>query len=594
MMALNAPADPVSGEPPPAGPTQPGRVLDKLWIAASSPQLTIALAVSLAFTFATAALLPQLPAGSDALAAGRWLSTTAARYARFGPFLSSSGLFNVLAGPWIITLLASIAFHLALRTVNQARRLAGTWAAAPASSALLPGAPQGLPFELVHLPLSVDAVQAKMEAQVVGSKRALLTTAASSAPGRGSMGTWSVRSWAAAGPLLTYLGPLLLVLGLLWNTLGGWRATDVTLIPGRTVQPAQAGGLALSLVDAGSCPLGDPQSSRLTRGSQTRHAWLGYARPATWGPVWVAQRSSGPALAVKASFGGRCPAATVVTGRGRAGRVTTPAVRTERERASLQHPGTQPGLSGRQLREPGRSRDRPSGLPGGRLPGNRPNARPQRTGGGEWNAGVAGGDPDIAARSLRGGRLSGDAGFALAPAGWARCCSRGVAITAWGGLTRTWLNAAAERDGTLLAVRVAAPAVGQAEVAAVGARIDLRLGRACPAILGRANSCRTRCDTLVYMLGGAVLLLALGALALRGMAAPTPQSRTWSLFLHAGLGVPRPWRLRCGRRAIALVCSSAPIIRRRCSILRFRPRHTACVGDRGTRAAGSAWRLSRC
>jgi hypothetical protein len=43
----------------------------------------------------------------------------------------------------------------------------------------------------------------------------------------------------------------------------------------------------------------------------------------------------------------------------------------------------------------------------------------------------------------------------------------GAVITAWGGLTRTWINAAAEGGGALLAVRSATPAAGQREVAYV-------------------------------------------------------------------------------------------------------------------------------
>ncbi|MGE5602972.1 MAG: hypothetical protein ACM30E_07965, partial [Nitrososphaerales archaeon] len=159
-MAQNAPVYPPSSWPPPAGPRR-GRALDNLWIAASSPRLTIALAVLLAFTFALAALLPQLPAGLDPLAESRWLATTAARYGRFGAFLTSSGLFEVLGGPWIIALLALGAFHLVLRVANQARRLA-------APRVPIPVAPQGLPFELVYLPAEMNAVERRVEALASG------------------------------------------------------------------------------------------------------------------------------------------------------------------------------------------------------------------------------------------------------------------------------------------------------------------------------------------------------------------------------------------------------------------------------------------
>ena len=117
-MALNAPVD-----TRPAGSPPGRRLLDSLWFAASAPQVTIALTVLLSFTFALAALLPQLPAGSGPVATARWYSTTAATLGRLGPFFSSSGLLNVLDGPWIAALLIVIAFHLALRIARQAGHL---------------------------------------------------------------------------------------------------------------------------------------------------------------------------------------------------------------------------------------------------------------------------------------------------------------------------------------------------------------------------------------------------------------------------------------------------------------------------------------
>ena len=50
--------------------------------------------------------------------------------------------------------------------------------------------------------------------------------------------------------MLTYLGPLLIACGLLWNSLEGWRVLDLILAPGRMVQPPEARGFALNLVSA--------------------------------------------------------------------------------------------------------------------------------------------------------------------------------------------------------------------------------------------------------------------------------------------------------------------------------------------------------
>ncbi len=184
-----------------------------------------------------------------------------------------------------------------LRVANQARRLTG-----PRPSLPLP--PQGLPFELVHLPLPVDEVQQRM-GSLTGGAGSLVVTAPETSALRARVDAYFDRHrWAAVGPLLTYLGPLLIIFGLLWNTIGGWRATQVALIPGRTVQPSQAGGLALTLIDPGAEGGERPAVVSLTQGAQTRNAWLGYDRPVTWGAAWVARRGSGPALAVRAETKG--------------------------------------------------------------------------------------------------------------------------------------------------------------------------------------------------------------------------------------------------------------------------------------------------
>ena len=95
----------------------------------------------------------------------------------------------------------------------------------------------------------------------------------------------------------------------------------------------------------------------------------------------------------------------------------------------------------------------------------------------------------------------------------------GAAVIAWGGLTRTWINAAAEGDGLLLAVRSAAPAAGQREVAAV--LEDLA-----------ADGRLTRPRRLWWLLFGGrgravvTLLAGLAAAALMGRAFARPRGRT--------------------------------------------------------------------
>jgi hypothetical protein len=518
MMALNASTDPPSSGPLTAGP-QHVPLLDRLWNAASSSQLTIALAVLLAFTFAIAAVLPQLPAGIDPSVASQWLSTTAARYGRLGPFLSSTGLFDIFAGPWIITLLSISALHLALRVANQARRLARR-------SGGIPLAPQGLPFELVHLPFEVDAVRGQLEtlASVWEQNAAIVADTSAARPRADAY--FERHTWTSVGPLLTYFGPLLVVFGLLWNTLVGWRVTDVTLIPGRTVQPSQAAGLALSLVDPGSADSARPGVVSLTRGSETRHAWLGYARPVTWGTVWLAQRGSGPALAVRASAAGA--ALQLQSLQGEAVPLDSLHLRFGQNESEQAFSIPSRNLAFRVVSYEGladRGIDRPVFLVEGYqgsdpIPGLNELVEDSKTI--EWQ----GASLTLQREAYVVVDLAAMPGLPLLLLG-ALVLLAGVSITAWGGLTRTWLNAAAERDGTLLAVRVAAPALGQAEVARVASAL------AAPAEAGRlvAKPLRALLTYAAYTLAGALLLAVLSAIAIREAGPAALRGQTWPMGL---------------------------------------------------------------
>ncbi len=517
--ALNTPADPPVGPPARA---RPARLLDNLWIAASSSQLTTALAVLLAFTFVIAALLPQLPAGLDPLAAGRWLSTVAARYGRFGPFLSSSGLFNVLVGPWVITLLAVSAFHLALRSVNQLRRLV-------ARPLTLPPAPQGLPFELVHLALPVADIELTVRSLVAAAERGALNTQLA-APRPRVDAYWERRRWASAGPLLSYLGPLLIVLGLLGNTIGGWRSTEVALTPGRAVQPAPAGGLALSLVAPGSPNGRTPGVLALTRGMQTRYAWLGDARPAVWGDVWVTQRSSGPALAVQASVDGK--PVTLQSIQAESAPVESLHLRFGQNESEQAFSIPSRGLAFRVVSYESlvdRGLDRPVFLLEGYQGANQTpglNELVEDRSEIAWQGVLL----TLQREAYVVVDLAGMPGLPLLALGGFLLLA-GVIFMGWGGFTRTWVNVAAERDGALAAVRVAAPALGQVQVTRIAAALVVPEGFATL----EARRIRPFMVDAALVFSGAFLFTALAVLALRTSNITGPLPQTWIAAAHFAL-----------------------------------------------------------
>ncbi len=517
--ALNAPAD-----RRPAGNPPGRRLLDSLWFAASAPHLTIALSVLLAFTFALAALLPQLPAGADPIAADRWLSTTAARYGQLGPFLASSGLLNILDGPWITILLGFTAFHLVLRVAGQIRHLLRARAASPL-------APQGLPFELRQLasePASLaPAIAALAQTHARHSVSSNLPSDGRPVARPRIDAFMERRSWAAVGPLLTYVGPLLIVGGLLWNTVAGWRALDVSLTPGRLSQPAQAGGLALTLVAAPDPLTGQPGVLTLARGSASRNAWIDAGRPAQWGSVWIAQRFSGPALTVTARADGEPAQLQALEEGAGAGETLRLRFGENQNEQGFAIPGE--NLAFRVVsydRLPERGIDRPVFLLEGFAGEDatpRLNELVEDAGEVEWQ-GVT--------LSLRRDRyvvvdLASVPGLPLLLAGGLALLA-GAVVVAWGGLTRTWVNAAAEGDGTLLAARSASPAAGQREVASrvraladgTSARLPLwklLTGSRTWALLAFGAALVTAGALVAPALGSAAPALLLAHLALAGL-----------------------------------------------------------------------------
>ena len=267
------------------------QALDGLWHACSAPQALAALGALLAGTLAFAAIFAQLPAALDTLAAERWLTTTAASYGDAGPFLRAVDAFRVLGSPWMRALLAALAFNLALRTVAQGCVVRRLWR----PTEVLP-APPGLPAQYDSFPGALDVSVTRAEnllrlrspgvAVEVDGARAQLYAGGHRA--------------GLCGPLLVYAGGLLILVGLLANDTMGWRMPDIALAVGRTA-PLIPGGDSRATLNAAAGEERDMSANvTLARATAGKTVSLGFARPARWGNVWVAQQATGPALAVTA------------------------------------------------------------------------------------------------------------------------------------------------------------------------------------------------------------------------------------------------------------------------------------------------------
>jgi hypothetical protein len=564
-MALNAPPDARHAGPPPGR-----RLLDNLWFAASSPQMTIALAVLLAFTFGLAASVPQLPTGLDPVASELWVSTTATRLGSFGPFLSSAGLFALLGGPWATSLLAVAALHLILRIARQASRLIR------GRTPDMPLAPPGLPFELVVSHTALSAMQSVFGV-VLGddgprgstSRWRKFTTWVSAprtivrhdleAPRPRTDAFSERRAWAAIGPLLTYAGLLLIIGGILWNSLYGWRASDIAMTTEGPVQPVQARDLAMTLIEAGGAGEERPAVLGLSRGAASSYFWLGYDRPVSWGGAWVVQRASGPALSIRAQAENRA--------------LTLQSLESGGESRETLHLRFGQNESEQGFSIP--SRDLAfrvvsyENLPDPAITGPvfliegyaRGNTTPQLS---ELVSESGAVDWEGMTLTLQRDRyvvvdLAAVPGWpALLPGGLILLV--GASLTAWVGTKRIWINAATDRGGTLTAVRVAAPAAGQDQVTQTAAALAHRTAQVSPE--GSEDNPTQRpwgkllaLATAAVMVAGAALLAAYSA-----QAAPIsiPEPRVWAFNLRnalagAGLAVWIPalvasalWAVRSG------------------------------------------------
>jgi hypothetical protein len=272
---------------------RPLDLVDWAWRIGTSAYLTIALCLLLALTLAAAALIPQQPDGLSGGAALRWQTATSASYGGLGQALAAVGAFNILGNPGMAALLALLGYHLLLCAAACARRAWHTLRKEPG----LP--PAGLPPEPLHLAAPLASAAAQV-AGVLAAAGYTQPAAVLDAPARAVF--YGVRRrWGVVSPLLAYAGGLIFLLGLLINGTAGWTAPELALAPGNVAAlPGQEGMQARlqGLEGPDTAPLARVLLSQPDANSAELAA--SYDRPGTWGNLWLALRSTGPALGVSA------------------------------------------------------------------------------------------------------------------------------------------------------------------------------------------------------------------------------------------------------------------------------------------------------
>jgi hypothetical protein len=274
----------------PVKPRRILRVLDGLWYAGSAPQTLMALTALLAGTLALAAIIPQQPAGLTGAAAEQWLTGAASSYRQAGSFLRAVGAFHIASSPWTRAILTALALNLTLRVAAQAGFLHRLWR----STGLL-NAPPRLIVQRAALPSALNTL--------VSQTPAALRPRFSSVAVENDAGHAQVyavrRPLGAAGPLVTYIGPLLILLGLLLNDTLGWRVANIALAPGSSTLLPRADGLRVTL-DSIAGEQSAPAVLGLTGMNADKKVRIAANQPALWGSVWLTQQEIGPVLAVTA------------------------------------------------------------------------------------------------------------------------------------------------------------------------------------------------------------------------------------------------------------------------------------------------------
>jgi hypothetical protein len=274
----------------PVKPRRIVRVLDGLWYVGSAPHTLMALTALLAGTLALAAIIPQQPTGLAGAAAEQWLTGAASAYRQAGSFLRAVGAFHIASSPWTRAILTALALNLTLRVAAQAGFLYRLWR----SPGLL-NAPPRLIVQRAALPGALDTLVDQTPAAL---RPRFSSVAVDHDADRAQM--YAVRRpLGATGPLLTYAGPLLILLGLLLNDTLGWRAVNIALARGNSTLLPRAEGLWITL-DGIAGEQSAPVTLSLTRMNADKKVRIAANQPARWGGVWLTQQEIAPALAVTA------------------------------------------------------------------------------------------------------------------------------------------------------------------------------------------------------------------------------------------------------------------------------------------------------
>ncbi|MGQ9493411.1 MAG: cytochrome c biogenesis protein ResB [Anaerolineae bacterium] len=281
--------------------------LDSLWRVFASPYLTMLLLASLAMLICLGIILPQRPveAITDLMANNLWLTSLRERYHNAADWLVRLKLSDIHRSLWLRGILGLLAFNLLLGTVDLIRPRHG-WHT-------------GLERKvLVNDPVLVSSPEQVLECvrQILHDQHYRYLA------GKNNRLACADRSWT--GPLLVYLGLLLILGGLAISERTAWWEDNVTLRPGQ-VRPLGHGINLAVRADTITAKI-DPSGRKANNGhtelaflqenGETTRKTLQNLTPLFYGSLLFYQTSTEPVLLVQAqdANGRNLPLRTPETG----------------------------------------------------------------------------------------------------------------------------------------------------------------------------------------------------------------------------------------------------------------------------------------
>ena len=269
--------------------------LTRLWRLAGARRTFLVLVVPLILGLAAAAFLPQLPrpsAAADAAAHQRSLQQLAAAYGALGSVWLTLSFFAIGQAAWLRLVLAALAVHNLVRLADQC--LLWIHLRRPTLDSPLP--PSGLAVSEVRVPTTAAAAADLILTELRSRFRQVISGAAPPVDGGEDqrIAIHATRgAWGALGNILSYLGPVLVILALFISEQAGWREDHIQLAPGQTWQSRFHPGFSLTAGDIGSAP-----KITVTLDAQTAVVSAGSQAAAAPGGVRLIPAGSGPALQV--------------------------------------------------------------------------------------------------------------------------------------------------------------------------------------------------------------------------------------------------------------------------------------------------------